>query len=106
MIDPQIQLVSFLEHIEVERNVSRLTIRNYSHYLRRVINWFTDQGFSDLGALDLNVLRKYRVFLSRFSDDQGRTLSKSTQSYHIIELRSCFKWLIKQDLAVLHPEKI
>ena len=106
MIDPQVQMVSFLEHLEVERNVSRLTIRNYSHYLRRFINWFTDQGFSDLGALDLNVLRKYRVFLSRFSDDQGRTLSKSTQSYHIIALRSWFKWLIKQDLAVLHPEKI
>lgn len=103
---PQSAMIDFLEALEVERNVSRLTIRNYSHYLRRFISWFTAEGHSDLKQLDRDVLRKYRVFLARYVDEQGRTLSKKTQSYHVISLRSWLKWLVKNDLPVLHPEKV
>jgi site-specific recombinase XerD len=99
-------LINFLEHLEVERNVSQLTIRNYAHYLRRFSAWLEGQGHIDLKELDLDVLRKYRVYLARYEDDQGRTLAKSTQSYHIIALRSWLKWLVKYDAPVLHPEKI
>lgn len=98
--------VNFLEHLEVERNVSQLTIRNYGHYLRRFVDWYQYQGKTDLKELDLELLRKYRVYLARYEDDQQRTLSKSTQSYHIIALRSWLKWLVKHDAPVLHPEKI
>lgn len=103
---PQSALVDFLEALEVERNVSRLTIRNYSHYLRRFSSWFVKQGHTDLLELDRDVLRKYRVFLARYADERGRTLSKKTQSYHVIALRSWLKWLIKNDVPVLHPEKV
>ncbi len=103
---PQPALIDFLEHLEVERNVSRLTIRNYRHYLNRFIDWFKDRGLTDLKQLDQDVLRKYRVYLARYVDDQERVLSKRTQSYHVIALRSWFKWLIKNDIEVLHPEKI
>lgn len=99
-------LVDFLESLEVEKNVSALTLRNYSHYLRRFTEWFSQQGFSDLTKLDQDLLRKYRVYLARYIDDQGRTLSKKTQSYHVISLRSWFKWLVRRDVPVLHPEKI
>jgi len=99
-------MIDFLESLEVERNLSPLTVRNYGHYLRRFIAWFTAQGHQDLKALDPDVLRKYRVFLARFEDEQGRTLSKRTQSYHIISLRSWLKWLVKNDAPVLHPEKV
>jgi site-specific recombinase XerD len=103
---PEVALINFLEHLEVERNVSQLTIRNYAHYLRRFVGWLTDQKRTDLKELDLELLRKYRVFLARYEDGQGRTLSTSTQSYHIIALRSWLKWLVKYDAPVLHPEKI
>jgi site-specific recombinase XerD len=103
---PAIALIDFLEALEVERNVSRLTIRNYSLYLRRFTDWFGKQGFKKITQLDLETLRKYRVYLSRYEDEQGRTLSKRTQSYYVIALRSWFKWLVKQDVPVLHPEKI
>ena len=104
--DPDQALLAFLESLEVEKNLSRLTIRNYSHYLRRFNRWFKEQGARDLTQLDLDLLRAYRVFLARYSDEQGRTLSKKTQSYHVIALRSWFKYLVKNDFAVLHPEKI
>lgn len=99
-------MVNFLEHLEVERNLSPLTIRNYRHYLNRFIEWFEKQGGSDLKDIDLDVIRKYRVFLNRYEDDHGERLSKTTQSYHIIALRSWFKWLVKNDAPVIHPEKI
>jgi site-specific recombinase XerD len=104
--NPDVALIDFLESLEVEKNLSRLTIRNYSHYLRRFIDWFKGQGLSDLKELDREVLLKYRVFLARYCDEMSRTLSKKTQSYHVIALRSWFKWLIKNDQEVLHPEKI
>jgi site-specific recombinase XerD len=74
--------------------------------LRRFIDWFVQAGHADLKQLDGDILRKYRVFLSRYSDEQGRVLSKKTQSYHIIALRSWLKWLVKHDAPVLHPEKV
>jgi site-specific recombinase XerD len=103
---PQPAFIKFLEHLEVERNVSQLTIRNYSHYLRRFLDWFKDDGHSDLKQLDNDILRKYRVYLARLEDDSGQTLAKSTQSYHIIALRSFLKFLVKNDAPVMHPEKI
>lgn len=103
---PQKALLTFIEHLEVERNVSHLTIRNYSHYLRRFNDWFLENGYQDLQQLDQDIVRSYRVYLSRYEDDIGRTLSKRTQSYYIIALRSLLKFMVKNDAPVLHPEKI
>ncbi len=98
--------VNFLEHLEVERNLSPLTIRNYQHYLQRFIDWFTDQGYEDIKELNMELMLKYRVFLNRYEDEHGDRLSKATQSYHIIAMRSWLKWLVKNDVPALHPEKI
>jgi len=103
---PQLAMLSFMEHLEVERNLSHLTIRNYTHYLTRFNNWFGRKGYSDLKELDQEVVRRYRVYLSRYVDEQGKTLCKRTQGYHVIALRAWLKFLIKNDLSVLHPEKI
>ncbi len=103
---PSSAYLTFLEHLEVERNVSQLTIRNYGHYLRRFMNWFEHQGHTDLKQLDSDVLRSYRLYLARYEDELGRTLSKKTQSYHIIALRSWLKFLVKNDIEVMNPEKV
>lgn len=99
-------LIAFLEHLEVERNVSRLTIRNYGQYLRKFLQWFTEHGCTDMCQLTQDHVREYRLFLSREPDGKGGVLSKKTQSYYVIALRSFLKWLIKNDKQVLHPEKI
>ncbi|MDQ3008128.1 MAG: tyrosine-type recombinase/integrase [bacterium] len=99
-------LLTFLEHLEVERNVSQLTIRNYSHYLRRFVEWLAEQGLDKVTDIDQDVMRKYRIHLARYMDAHDQPLSKKTQSYYIIGLRSWLKWLVKNDVDVLHPEKI
>lgn len=104
--EPVLLVTQFLEHLEIERNVSRLTIRNYSLYLRRFCNWLKDQEIDNVSNIDKEVIRKYRLYLARYTDDKGQTLSKRTQSYYIIGLRSWLKWLVKNDVQVIQPEKI
>lgn len=99
-------IIIFLEHLEVERNVSRLTIRNYRHYLNRFADWFEGAGHKDLRELNQDLIREYRIYLANYEDDLGRTLVKKTQSYYIISLRSFLKFMVKNDQPVMHPEKI
>lgn len=98
----------FLEYLEVERNVSRLTIRNYKHYLGRFIEFGTleRQNLSNPSSISPDVVRKYRLFLSRFVDENGISLKRVTQSYHLIALRSFLKYLSKRDINALSPDKI
>jgi len=97
----------FLEDLEIARNCSPLTLRNYRHYLGRFSLWLK-KNFpkAKLTSVNLEIIKKYRLFLARFIAPNGTPLSRSTQAYHLIALRSFFKWLIKNDWKVLAPEKI
>lgn len=97
----------FLEHLEIERNCSPLTIRNYRHYLNRFSGWLKkNHPRAKLESLNLDTIRKYRVFLARLTDKKGQTLSRVTQSYYVIALRAFLRFLIKNDYETLAPEKI
>lgn len=97
----------FLEYLEVERGSSPLTIRNYKHYLSRFVNWLSSEGIR-MKLIDINpeIVRQYRVYLSRLSDGRGGNLSRKTQGYHAIALRSFLRWLIKNDYEAMSPDKI
>lgn len=97
----------FLEYLEVERGSSPLTLRNYRHYLKRFSGWLKSQGIrQDLKDINQETVRQFRVYLSRLPDGQGGNISRKTQSYHVIALRSFLKWLIKNDYQVMAPDKI
>ena len=97
----------FLEYLEVERNVSPLTIRDYRHYLEVFDNWQAENApIKEPGDITVELVRKYRVFLAHKVDFKGAPLSKVTQSYYVIALRAFLKYLIKKDLPVVAPEKI
>jgi len=97
----------FLEHLEIDRNCSAYTVRNYRHYLNRFLK-FLEKDFptAKVGSLNLEIIRKYRLFLSRFICPNNLPLSRVTQSYHIIALRAFLRYLIKNDYQTLAPEKI
>jgi len=100
-------ILDFLDYMEVEKSSSKLTIRNYHHYLKRFAEWFHRQDSNKrIEELDLNMLRGYRLYLSRYKDEYNGNLAKVTQSYHVIAIRSFLKWLTKNDVVVLAPEKI
>lgn len=96
----------FLEHIEIEKNRSLATVRNYSFYLGRFIAWLEAKKVRDPGAVTLPLVREYRLWLNRFQDRTGQTLQKNTQNYHLIALRSFLKYLSRQDIKTLAAEKV
>ena len=97
----------FLESLQVERQVSPLTIRNYRHYLRRFSSWLKAKyPQAQLSSINLKIIKKYRLFLARFITPKGTPLSRSTQAYHVIALRSFLRWLVRHDYPALAPEKI
>jgi len=93
----------FLTYLEVERNRSERTVRNYDFYLKRFFIWA--KGVSP-DRITLDQVRQYRVWLNRYKDERGQPLKKSTQNYHLIALRSFLKYLAKRDIKTLAPEKI
>lgn len=97
----------FLEYLEIEKNCSKLTIRDYKHYLEVFNNWFTStQPSKTIENLDLPTIRKYRVFLANRANEKGLTLKRVTQNYYVIALRSFLRFLIKNDFKTLEPSKI
>jgi site-specific recombinase XerD len=97
----------FLDYLQVEKGASPLTVRNYKHYLNRFLDWMAKEGIrQDLKDINQDVVRSFRVYLSNLSDRKGGSLSRKTQGYHAIALRSFLKWLIKNDYQVMAPDKI
>lgn len=97
----------FLEYLEIEKNSSKLTIRNYKFYLERFSDWlFENYPEKKIEDLTLDVIRRFRVHLANLVDTQDMTLKRVTQNYHIIALRSFLRFLIRNDYKTLSPEKI
>ena len=91
----------FLEYCEIERGHSQLTIRNYDHYLSRFLEFGQKAGVDAAEKIDLELVRQWRLELNRLEK-----MSRATQNYHLIALRSFLKYLAKRDIQTLAAEKI
>lgn len=96
--------LDFLEYLELERNVSQKTIENYNHYLVRFLD-FAGEIYPK--EIDLNLIKKYRLHLSRWKDPETeRPLKRKTQNYFMIALRAFLKYMTRMDIQTLPPEKV
>jgi site-specific recombinase XerD len=97
----------FLEHLEIERGLSILTIRNYRFWLMRFAKWlsgnFPDCKFSQV---DSEKIRGFRLWLGRQKGRGSSQMTLMTQSYHVIALRSFLRWCSKMKIPALSPENI
>ena len=96
-------ITEFLEHLEIEKGSSKLTVRNYYFYLNRFLN---QTKIDSPSRITLEIVRKYRLWLSRLKNPRGGNLSPATQNYHLIAVRMFLKYLAKKDIKALAPEKI
>lgn len=99
-------ITEFLEYCEIGKNQSPQTLRNYDHYLKRFAGFAAQNGVDKPEDISLELIRKYRLYLNRLIDERGRSLKLITQNYHLIALRAFLKYLTKQDVKTLAPEKI
>lgn len=93
----------FLEYLEIEQNRSQKTIRNYDHYLTRLLDYAGDIKVSDI---DAELIRKWRLWLNRLGTNTSDELGKTTQNYHLIALRSFLKFCAKCNIPALTADKI
>ncbi len=103
MEDIKYYLNQFLEYLEIEKNRTPKTTENYHRYLERFFDFAKIKSPKDI---TLNKVKSFRLFLNRTKTEKGTPLKYTTQAYHIIALRAFLKFLIKQDVKTLNPEKI
>ncbi len=96
-------VTDYLEHMEIEQNRSQATVANYDRYLQRLVEFSDD---ADIKKIDEEVIRKWRLWLNHLKDQKGDDISKTTQNYHLIALRSFLKYLAKRGIPALDSAKI
>jgi integrase/recombinase XerD len=98
----------FLDYCEVERGLSNKTQENYFHYLEKFKKWVSAKNKQNLLPHDLSAqdVWDYRLYLSRHQDKAGKSLSKLTQNYYLIALRSLLSYFVAKDIVSLPPEKV
>ncbi len=99
----------FLEYIEIEKGRSLKTVINYDHYLSRFIE---HTKLSKPESITLEIVREYRLWLNRQNARESKrgvvsgTLKKRTQNYYLIALRAFLKYLSREGVNVMSPERI
>lgn len=96
-------LEDFLESLEVEGGRAKKTIENYRLYIERLVE-FTDD--IPVSKIDSETVRKYRLWLNRYENFDGKGLGRATQTYHLIALRRFLTYLSRRDIKSLEPSKI
>lgn len=102
-MDYEAAVAQFLEYLELEQNRSMKTIQNYSHYLTRLSDY---AGELKLSEIDTELIRKWRMWLNRLPTATSDELTKTTQNYHLIALRSFLRFCAKRNWETLQPDKI
>jgi len=101
-------IAEFLGYLEIEKGCSPLTVREYKHYLKRFYNWFTENSPTTKPEdINLEIVRRYRLYLAHLRARNGLPLERVTQSYHVVALRAFLRYLLVQrDILTLSPDKI
>ncbi|MBX4201672.1 tyrosine-type recombinase/integrase [Candidatus Saccharibacteria bacterium] len=102
-MDYETAVAQFLEYLELEQNRSSKTIQNYSHYLTRLSDFAGDIKLSEIND---ELVRKWRMWLNRLPTSNNEELSKMTQNYHLIALRSFLRFCAKRNWETMQPDKI
>jgi integrase/recombinase XerC len=89
----------FLNYLRVERNVSTLTLRNYSADIAAFYTWFGEKYRQecDWRRIDPFHLRGYLVYLNQ------RKFDRATIHLKMSALRSLFKWLVRTERVKQNP---
>jgi site-specific recombinase XerD len=96
-------IMDFIEDVELRHPDSPSTARNYNLYMDRLVEF---AGDISVEKINNELIRKYRLWLNRYTDGQGRGLKPVTQNYHLIALRGFLKYCSKRELTVYDASKI
>ena len=84
-------------YLQYEKNVSPKTIENYSLRLNRFLEFCGDIEIDKVNRMQL---LDYRMALHK------KKLNIKTINYHIVVIRAFFKFVLKNDIDCMSPEKL
>jgi site-specific recombinase XerD len=104
----------FLEYIEIEKGRAVKTVSNYDHYLTTFIN---QTKVKDPKEITNEKVREFRIWLNRQPGakayhvmggpvSSGGTMSKKTQNFYLIALRTFLKFLSRRGFTSLSADNI
>ena len=98
----------FLDYLEVERGLSNNTQINYARYLKKFSLWIKIKNKENLLPHELTTddIWNYRLYLARYIDRKNKPLSKQTQNYYLIALRSLLSYFSDKDIQSIPADKI
>ena len=98
----------FLDYCEVEKGLANRTQENYKHYLDKFVLWLQNTSKQDMMPHQLTAddIWAYRLYLSRFQNEKGHYLKKTTQNYYLIALRAILGYFVAKDWECIPPGKV
>lgn len=100
-------ITDFLEYCELDRGLSPLTVKMYGYYLESFAGWLAGQDKALMpGKLDEEIIRSYRLYLSRYVNPIKGPLAKSTQNYFLIAIRAFLRFLNRKGIKTLAADQI
>lgn len=104
----------FLEYCELDKNLSLKTIKMYEYYLQFFRSWIiqnrrVNNQNEDIEMEEINeeMIRNFRLYLShQYKNPYKGVLTRQTQGYFLVAIRSLLRYLIKQKVKVISPEMI
>ncbi|MDR2416340.1 MAG: tyrosine-type recombinase/integrase [Candidatus Peribacteria bacterium] len=90
-------LERFVNYLQYTKNASPKTIENYTLWINRFIAYMGDIEADQIKSIHI---QDFRIALIK----QG--LSQKTINYHVVGLRSFFKFLLRNDIETIAPEKL
>jgi site-specific recombinase XerD len=97
----------FLEYVEIEKGRALKTVENYEHYLTVFLSQTKATHPEDI---NYEIMREFRLWLNRQVTGKnvktGDTMSRKTQNYYLIAIRAFLKYLARQEIKSMPPERI
>jgi len=87
----------YVSYLEVEKNASPYTVRNYSSDLIDFLNFLRDKGVNSLKEVDRHILRDY---LSRLTD---KGIVKASLARKLSAIRSFYRYLMREGILSQNP---
>ncbi|MBU0708207.1 tyrosine-type recombinase/integrase [Patescibacteria group bacterium] len=103
-------ITDFIEFCELEKGLFPSTSRKYHYRLNRFREWARrETNINELYSLDLTeeLIKKFRLYLNRYINPvTKRGLMASTQNHYVVALRSFLKYLARERIECVAPERI
>jgi tyrosine recombinase XerC len=90
-------LKKYVRHLELERNISPLTVRNYASDVQGFLDFLDKQGVDSLDRVTRSTMRSYLGWL------RERGIARTSISRKLSALRSFYRFLVRENLVAAEP---